>query len=121
SVLVNGMAPPPFTPLPGGTHAWTLVPLGLQGPEHVVAGLGKMNVIVHGYNAEYSPDPGLGRTPGSYGYPAPTAEPQCLLFPHIAAPPSACGGLRIHLDAGATAAFGCATVEYRWLANGVPI
>jgi hypothetical protein len=80
-----------------------------------------MMAIVHGYNDVYEPDPTLGVTPGSYGYPAPDADPPCETLPLIDAPGTSCVGNRIRLDASSSSIVGCLRMEYRWLAAGVPI
>jgi hypothetical protein len=122
SVRLDGVLVTGWVTSPGGVHAWAEVPVPISGGEHLVTGASRLAALVHGYNAEYAPQPGLGRTPGSFGYPAPAAVPPCLVFPGADVPSSACAGTVMQLEEAGSAAVNCAGgLEYRWLMNGVPI
>ena len=93
----------------------------LQAGEHVVSSDTLVSAIVHGYNDEYRPQPGLGRVPGSYAYPAADAAPPCLIFPRALAPSSSCAGRSISFTNDGTSGSGCTSFLYRWLKDGVPL
>lgn len=121
SVRVDGVPVASWTPLPGGSHSWALVDAGTLPGERVVSCDEPVSVLVHGYNAEYLPEPGLGRTPGSHGTPAAHAAPPCILVPVLDVPATSCAGSTVPLREAGSSAAGCAEMEYRWLENGVEI
>lgn len=121
TVTVDGVAVTGWQPIPGGVHSWARVTLGVGGPEHEIVGGAPLSVIAHGYNDTYAPDPTLGRVPGSYAYPVPDAVPACAVVALIDAPATSCPGATVPLDASGSTIGGCTDLEYRWLANGVPI
>jgi hypothetical protein len=126
-LVVEGAAPPAvqwngtpvtgFSPAPGGA-VWARVDLGYAAGEHLFVADRPMHVLAYGYNDLYEPDPTLGTTPGSYGYPAADAVPICQSFAIIDAPGSACVGQTLALDAGASSIIGCPNLEFRWRADG---
>lgn len=121
TVLVDGLPVVTWAPVPGGLESWATVPLFLQAGEHVVGSDTVTSAIVHGYNDEYRPQPGLGRVPGSFAYPAADAPPPCVIDPRVLAPGSACVGRSISFADDGTSGIGCTSFLYRWLVDGAPL
>lgn len=121
SARLDGAAVIGWQPMPDGVHSWAMVDVGTLPGERVVACDAPIGVIAHGYNAEYLPEPGLGRTPGSHGTPAAHATPPCVVVAVTDAPATSCAGATLRLREGGSTATSCSGLEYRWLQDGVEI